>query len=353
MKGYAILDRGKTGWVDVPVPEIGPQDALVRMTAVSPCTSDVHIVDTLPPDYTNIKGCVLGHEGVGVVEAVGAEVKDFKPGDRVALPGMLIDWRTMMVQAGLSQYDPSSSYPLRLETVGGTFSEFCKVTDADMNLAIIPDKVTDTQAVMATDMMATAFTALEVANIQMGDTVAVFGIGPVGLMSVRGAVLQGAARVFAIGSRQACFDVAEKYGATDLINYREGSPAEQVLAKTGGKPVDVVLVSGGDSTAIGEALKMLKFGGTIANVALFFGEETTTLPNEDWGFGAVQFKTITGTMLRGGRYYMEKLLALIEYERVHPEWMASHVLHGIEGIEEGFRIMSTKTPDLIKPVILL
>ncbi len=353
MKGFAILGPGKTGNVEVPVPEIGPEDALIRMTAVSPCTSDVHIVDTLPPEYTNIIGSVLGHEGVGVVEKVGSLVNDFKPGDRVALPGMIINWRTLMTQAGLSQYDPSSSYALRLETLGGTFSEYCKVSDADMNLAAIPDKVTDLQAVLSTDMMSTAFTALEVANIQLGDTVAVLGIGPVGLMSVRGAVLRGAARLFAVGSRKACFDVAEAYGATDLINYKDGDPAQQILEKNGGKPVDVVLVSGGDSDVIATALKILKFGGTIANVALFFGEETTTLPNEDWGFGAVQYKTITGTMLHGGRYFMEKMMALIEYERVKPELMASHVYHGVDSIEESFQVMSVKTPDLIKPVVLL
>lgn len=353
MKGFGILDKGKTGWVEIKKPVAGPLDAVIRMTAVSPCTSDVHIVDNLPPEYAHIKGCVLGHEGIGIIEEVGSQVKDFKPGDRVVIPGMIINWRTLMVQAGLSQYDPSSSYPQRLEEVGGTFAEYCLVYDADMNLAIIPPSVTDTQAIMVPDMIATAFTAVSESNIMLGDTVAVLGIGPVGLMSICGALLRGASRVFAIGSRKACFDVATQYGATDLINYKDGDVAQQILEKNNGKPVDVVLVSGGTSDAIGTALKMVKFGGTIANVALFWGEENTVIPNIDWGFGACHFKTITGTMLQGGRYYMEKLISLVEYGRIKPELMASHVFHGFDKIEDSYITMSVKSPDLIKPVVLI
>jgi len=353
MKGFAILDKGEFGYIELEKPTPGPLDAIIRTTAVSPCTSDVHIVQNLPPEYANIKGCVLGHEGLGIIESVGVDVKDFKAGDRVVIPGMIINWHTEMVQAGLSQYDPSNSYPQRLEDVGGTFAEFFKVQDADMNLAKIPENVTDTQAIMVPDMMATAFTAAEQANIAFGDTVAVLGIGPVGLMSICAALLKGASRVFAIGSRQSCFDVAEKYGATDLINYKEGDIAQQVLERNGGKPVDVVLVSGGNSDSIGSALKMVKYGGTIANVALFWGEENTVIPNIDWGFGATQFKTITGTMLKGGRYFMEKLLSLVETGRVKPELMVSHVFHGVDEIEESFKVMSQKTPDLIKPIVLL
>ena len=353
MKGYAILDKGKTGWIEAKDPTPGPLDAIIRPTAISTCTSDTHIVETLPPRFANIRGCVLGHEGVGIVEEVGSEVKHIKPGDHVAGLGMFIYWRTLAAQAGLSQYDPSSGYPLRLERFGGTFSEHIHVYDADMNLAIIPENVTPTQAVMVTDMMATSFTALDYANIQYGDSVAVLGIGPVGLMSICGAILKGAGRVFAIGSRKACFDVAEKYGASDLINYKNGDVAEQVLEKNGGKPVDVVLISGGSSDAVGTALRMVKPGGTISNVALFYGEDTTVIPNIHWGYGAVQFKTITGTMLRGGRYYTEKLLNLVAYGRVNPEYLASHIYHGFDKIEEAFKVMSVKSPDLIKPIVLI
>jgi threonine dehydrogenase-like Zn-dependent dehydrogenase len=352
MKAFAILGKGQTGWVDIERPKPGPLDVILKPTAICPCTSDIHIVDTLPPEYAHIIGRPLGHEGIGIVEEVGLEVKKFKVGDHVAGLGMFLDFRAEESQAGLSQYDPFGSYPDRLYRYGGTFAEHIHVYDADANLALIPDNVTPIQAVMVTDMMATPFTQAEQANIQYGDSVAVLGIGPVGLMGICAARLKGAGRVLAIGSRQACFEKAEIYGANDLINYKKGDIAQQVLEANHG-PVDVVLVCGGTSSAIGDALKMVKHGGTISNVALFWGEDCTVLPNQDWGYGCVQFKTITGTQVKGGSYFVKKLLNLISYGRVDPTALASHVFHGFDKIEESYKTMSVKTPDLIKPVVLM
>ncbi|MDR1677089.1 MAG: zinc-binding dehydrogenase [Deltaproteobacteria bacterium] len=352
MKAYAITGQGKTGWVDLPPPTPGPLDVILKPTALCPCTSDIHIVDTLPPEYAHIIGRPLGHEGIGIVEEVGSEVKKFKAGDHVAGLGMFLDYRSEEAQAGLAQYDPFGSYPDRLYRFGGTFAEHIHVYDADANLALIPDNVTPIQAVMVTDMMSTPFTQAEQANIQYGDSVAVLGIGPVGLMGICAALLKGAGRVLAIGSRKACFDKAKIYGATDLINYHDGDLAEQVLEKNKG-PVDVVLVCGGTSSAIGDALRMVKQGGTISNVALFWGEENTVLRNQDWGYGCVQFKTITGTQVKGGSYFIKKLLNLVSYGRVDPSHLASQIFHGFDSIEKAYQAMSVKTPDLIKPVVLI
>lgn len=355
MKGYCILGKGKTGWRnDLPKPVPKPNDCIIKPTAVCPCTSDIHIVDTLPPTYSHIIGAVLGHEGIGIVTDVGSEVKSLKAGDRVAGLSMFMDFRSMDSQAGLAQYNPDDSYPDRLAKFGGTFAESVYVYEADSNLALIPDNVTDKQAVMVTDMMSTSFTQAELANIQYGDTVVVIGVGPVGLMAICAARLKGAGRVIAVGSRKSCFDRALIYGATDLVNYKNADIVEQILTLTSGRKPDSVLVCGGGSEMIGKALKIVKFGGTVSNVALFWGEDNTIFPNIDWGFGCVEQKTITGTQVKGGRYWTEKMLNLISYGCVDPSHLCSHEYYGFDKIEEAYFKMSDKAdPELIKPVVYI
>jgi alcohol dehydrogenase (NADP+) len=352
MRAYCVLGRGQVGWREIPEPEPRPGDCIVRPTALTPCTSDVHIVESLPEAYAGVIGAPLGHEGIGVVIAVGDNVNHIAVGDRVAGLSMFIDFRSPAGQAGLAQYNPADSYYERLAKYGGTFAEQIYVYEADANLAKIPDSVTDRQAVMVSDMMSTSFTQTERANIGYGDTVVVLGVGPVGLMAICAARLRGAGRVIGVGSRQACFDRALTYGASDLVNYHDGDVVEQILRITGPDKADAVLICGGGSEQLGQAIRMARFGATISNVALFF-EEHACVPNAEWGFGCCEQKTITGTQVKGGRYWTEKMLKLIQYGRVDPSDLCSHEYHGFDAIEEAYAKMSEKTPDLIKPVVFV
>jgi threonine dehydrogenase-like Zn-dependent dehydrogenase len=183
VRGYVLKEKGKAVWEDIPVPQIGPYDALVRPTAVATCTTDVHAIATLA--FRNMLDKVIGHEAVGIVDSVGELVKDFKPGDRVVLPAILADWRNPRAQRGEAKhYQANSVYISSNPDVGGAFSELVKAIDADMVLAHIPDAVTDIQAVMVDDMVATGFTGVENMEIKVGEVVVVLGIGPVGLMGV-------------------------------------------------------------------------------------------------------------------------------------------------------------------------
>jgi Threonine dehydrogenase and related Zn-dependent dehydrogenases len=195
MKGLAMLGLNKIGWIEKDKPKAGPFDAIVKPLALAPCTSDVHTV------YEGALGerydLILGHEAVGIVDEVGKEVKDFKPGDRVIVPAITPNWRTLPVELGVpAQHSEGIAYRfgsfLILKT--GFFAEFFHVNDADMNLAHLPDDITLEQAAMMPDMMTTGLHGAELADIQIGATVAVIGIGPVGLMAVAGAALRGAGR---------------------------------------------------------------------------------------------------------------------------------------------------------------
>lgn len=218
-----------------------------------------------------------------------------------------------------------------------------------MNLARIPDSVSLEQAVMVPDMMCTAFEGVRELRAGFGETVVVLGVGPVGLMAVRAAVLSGAARVFAVGSRKVYFSAAKEFGATDTIDYHDPGYVQTILARNG-FPADGVVVAGGDESSIGPAFKLLKNGGTVVNLNAYFGGKPLTIDPADWGFGYGD-KTIKGVGCGGGRLWMKRMLALIETGRVQPEKLVTHRFHGMDSIPEAVELFLRRDRSLIKPVI--
>lgn len=353
MRGYVIQEKGRADWQDVPVPEIGPYDAIVRPTAVATCTTDVHLIDSL--SLPNALGKVIGHEAVGVVETVGDLVTDFAPGDRVVLPAGLADWRHPRAQRGEGKFHQSKSpYFSDNPANGGWFSELVKCFDADSNLAHIPDGVTDVQAVSVDDMAATGFTGVEHMEIQFGEVVVIMGIGPVGLMGVAGASLRGAGRIIAVGSRPNTMQVAAQYGATDLVNYKRGDAFDQIMSLTGGQQVDSVLVASGGNASdqIGTAMRLTKFGGHVSVVSGFFDDETVTIPMAVWNYGVME-KYLTAAQANQGRDYMERLLLLIANGKLDTALLATHILHGWDKVSVSLELMRSRDQTVIKPVVIV
>ena len=351
MKGFAMLSIGKVGWIEVEKPKAGPFDAIVRPLAVAPCTSDIHTV--FEGGLGELHNAVLGHEAVGEVVEVGSEVKDFKPGDKVVIPAITPDWRTLDVQRGYHQHSGGmlAGYKFTVQKPG-VFAEYIHVNDADMNLAHLPDGISLEAAVMITDMMTTGFHGAELADIELGATVAVFGIGPVGLMAVAGAKLRGAGRIIAVGSRPVCVDAAKYYGATDIVNYKNGPIDSQIMDLTEGKGVDAAIIAGGNADIMATAVKIVKPGGTIANVNYFGEGDVLPVPRLEWGCGMAH-KTIKGGLCPGGRLRMERLINLVFYKRVDPSKLVTHVFQGFDNIEKALMLMKDKPKDLIKPVVIL
>ena len=351
MKGYAMLSIGSTGWIEKDRPACGPMDAIVRPLALAPCTSDVHTVwEGAIGDRHNM---ILGHEGVGEVVEVGALVKDFKPGDRVIVPAITPDWNALESQAGYSMHSGGMLAGWKFSNFkDGVFGEYFHVNDADGNLAILPDSIDPAAAAMLSDMVPTGFHGAELADIQYGDSVAVIGIGPVGLVSVAACALRGASNLYAVGSRQVCADVARQYGATDIINYKEGDIVEQIMERTKGKGVDKIVIAGGDNDTFIQAIQMLKPGGRIGNVNYLGGGDYVRIPRVEWGCG-MGHKTIAGGLMPGGRLRMEKLASLVTTGRLDTSLLLTHKFNGFEHLEEALMLMKDKPRDLIKPVVVL
>ena len=351
MKGYAMLGIGKTGWIEKEAPKCGPMDAIVKPIAVSPCTSDVHTVwEGALGERANM---ILGHEAVGEVVEVGALVRDFRPGDRVIVPAITPDWNSLEAQAGYSMHSGGMLAGWKFSNFkDGVFGEYFHVNDADGNLAILPDDIDPAAAVMLSDMVPTGVHGVELADVQFGDSVCVVGIGPVGLMSVAAAALRGASHLYAVGSRPNCAKIAREYGATDIINYREGDIVEQILDKTHGKGVDRVVIAGGDNDTFAQAIRMLKPGGRIGNVNYLGSGDTVSIPRVEWGCG-MGHKSIAGGLMPGGRLRMEKLASLLSTGRLDTSKLLTHRFQGFEHIEEALMLMKDKPRDLIKPVVVM
>lgn len=351
MKGFAMLSINKVGWIEKERPVAGPYDAIVRPLAVSPCTSDIHTV--FEGALGDRHDMLLGHEAVGVIDEIGSEVKDFKVGDRVIVPAITPDWRSLEVQAGFPQHSGGMLAGWKFSNFkDGVFADYFHVNDADMNLAILPDEISLESAVMITDMMTTGFHGAELANIQMGSSVAVIGIGAVGLMAIAGAKLRGAGRIIGVGSRPTCVEAAKFYGATDIVNYKTGDIAKQIMNLTKGKGVDRVIIAGGTPETLIQAVSIVKPGGVVSNVNYHGSGDSLPIPRLEWGCGMAH-KTIVGGLCPGGRLRMEMLIDMVKYNRVDLSKLVTHVYHGFDKIEEALLIMKDKPNDLIKPVVIL
>ena len=347
MKCFGILEPNRVGWMDKPVPVPEGFDAVVKLIAVTPCTSDVHNFEM----KAVAPGMTLGHEGIGEVATIGPFVKDIKIGDKVIIPAITPIWRTIERQAGIPQHSGGLFKGQMLANYkDGLFAEYSLINDADMNLIRIPEGVSDESAMMLSDMMATGFYGAEIANIEFGDTVVVLGIGPVGLMSIAGAKLRGAARIIGIGSRKKCIEIAKYYGATDIVNYKEGDITKQVYKLTDKKGADKCIIAGGGNNALNQAVSMIRWGGSIGNVNYFETYGDLPISNPRWGFGMGN-KTIKNGMVPGGRLYIEKLTQLLKHDRIDPSKLITHKLYGIDKIEEAFKMMSEKPDDLIKVAV--
>lgn len=351
MKGFAMKTIGQTGWIEKETPTCGPLDAIVKPIAVAPCSSDIHTV------YAGALGdrhdMILGHEAVGEIVEVGALVKDFKPGDKVIVPAITPDWNSVEAQGGFSMHSGGMLAGWKFSNFkDGVFAEFFHVNDADGNLALLPDSIDPAAAVMLSDMVPTGFHGVELADVQFGDTVCVIGIGPVGLMAVAGSALRGASRIYAVGSRPVCSQVAKEYGANEIIDYHNGDVVAQILEKTNGKGVDKVIVAGGDNDTFIDAISMLKAGGRIGNVNYLGEGDFVKIPRVEWGCG-MGHKIIAGGLMPGGRLRMEKLASLIESKRLDTSKLITHKFKGFEHMEEALLLMKDKPRDLIKPVVIL
>jgi threonine dehydrogenase-like Zn-dependent dehydrogenase len=348
MRAFVMTEVGKTAVVDKPIPTPGPEEAVVRTTTALICTSDVHTVrGALPVE----NGRTLGHESVGVVHALGSAVSGFSEGQRVAVNAVTPCFRCGYCQRGFTSQCGGALGGYRYTAqIDGNMAEYFIVPAATANLTPIPDDVADEQAVYTCDMLSTGFMGAEHARIQLGETVAVFAQGPVGLCATIGANLLGAGRVIAVESRPERKALATQFGADTVVDFTEGDAVEQIMDLTGGEGVDAAIEAFGFPATFEGCLRVTKAGGRVSNIG-YHGENPAPLqlPLDAIGLGMNDKAIYTG-LCPGGSERMGRLLRLLQTGRVDPTPMTTHRF-GFGDVERAFQMMADKEDGILKPLI--
>jgi S-(hydroxymethyl)glutathione dehydrogenase/alcohol dehydrogenase len=361
-----------------PMPKIEhPRDAIVRVTRSCICGSDLHLYHGLVPD-TRV-GMTFGHEFTGVVEQVGSGVENLKVGDRVLVPFNIACGQCHFCKQGL--YGNCHESNAQATAVGGIFgyshtaggydggqAEYVRVPYADFGPTLIPDWMDLDDAVLLTDVVPTGYQAAEMAGIQRGDTVVIFGAGPIGIMAARCAWLFGAGRVIVFDHLEYRLEFVRQYGPAEAYNFKEIDDVVIFMKKTtGGLGADVAIDAVGceasgnvEQTIIGRKLKLqsgsaialhwainsVKKGGIVSIVGVY-GPTGNLIP-----IGNVVNKGLT---LRGNQASVKRLLPrLIEHVKaghIEPKKLITHRVP-LEDISDAYHIFSGKLDGCIKPVLL-
>ncbi len=348
MKAFSMIEVGRTEVVEKPIPEPGPDDVIVKATHALICTSDVHTVSgALPVE----PGVTLGHEALGTIHAIGSSVTGFTEGQRVAVNAITPCFSCRYCQTGYTSQcgGPLGGYQYTAQR-DGNLAEYFVVPHAQANLAPIPDEVSSEAAVYACDMLSTGFMGAEHSYLRLGDSVAIFAQGAVGLSATIGATLLGAARIFAVESIAKRQELARTYGATDIIDFTQGDAVEQILDLTGGEGVDAAIEAFGFPQTWESCLRVTKAGGRVSNIG-YHGEnpEPLRVPLDAFGLGMAD-KSIHSGLCPGGNDRMQRIFSLLATGRFDPTLMTTHSF-GFDRVGEAFSLMQSKEDGVIKPLV--
>ncbi|MFR9799803.1 zinc-dependent alcohol dehydrogenase family protein [Streptomyces sp. MS06] len=267
MKGFVFHGSGRSSWQDVPDPALAePTDAIVRVTAVTICGTDLHILKGDVPEVP--EGTVLGHEAVGEVVETGSDVRSVRPGDRVLVSCITACGRCGYCRAGAYGQCRGGGGWILGHLIDGTQAEYVRVPYADLSVHPLPATLSDQDAVLLADIFPTAY-EVGVLNgrVQPGDTVAVVGAGPVGLAAVATARLFSPERILVVDPAAARREAARKLGA-DAVAEPAETPEQLVADLTDGLGADVVVEAVGLPETFELCTRMVRPGGRVANVGV-------------------------------------------------------------------------------------
>ena len=359
MKAAVFVDKGRIELADKPIPDVGPNDALVRITTTTICGTDVHI---LKGEYPVAKGLTVGHEPVGVIEKLGSAVQGYTEGQRVIAGAICPNFNSYAAQDGAPSQDGSYLVAQGLcgchgykatagwrfgNLIDGTQAEYVLVPDAQANLAPIPDGLTDEQVLMCPDIMSTGFKGAENANIRIGDTVVVFAQGPIGLCATAGARLLGATTIIAVDGNDHRLGIAKKMGADVTLNFRNVDVVDEVMKLTGGKGADSSIEALGTQATFAQAMKVLRPGGTLSSLGVY--SEDLTIPLAQFAAGLGDH-TIRTALCPGGKERMRRLMNVVASGRLDLGVLVTHH-YKLDDIVAAYDLFSHQRDGVLKVAI--
>jgi threonine dehydrogenase-like Zn-dependent dehydrogenase len=326
----------------IPMPEYGEAVVKVRLTTI--CGTDIHIVKG---EYPVKPGLTIGHEAVGVIQELGPGVTGYKVGQRVLVGAITPCGQCEACLGGHASQCGGALGGWRLgNTIDGTQAEYVLIPYAQANLTIVPDGLLDEEVLLLADIASTGFGAAERGNVRLGDVVAVFAQGPIGLCATLGAKLRGAAQIFAVDSEPHRLQTARLFGATHTF-LSSGNPVEMILTHTGGRGVDVAIEALGIQDTFQNALSVLRPGGTLSSVGVYSGH--LRIPLEAFGAGLAD-QTIVTTLCPGGKERMARLVRLVQAHRLNLVPLLTHTFN-LDQIAEAYDLFAQRKDDVLKVAI--
>jgi threonine dehydrogenase-like Zn-dependent dehydrogenase len=352
MRAAVFVEPGRIVLEDKPMPDVGPLDALVRITTTTICGTDVHI---LKGEYPVEKRLTIGHEPVGVIEKLGSAVTGFTEGQRVIAGAITPSGYSNACQCGrCSQDGPGTKHGWKAtggwrfgNTIDGCQADYVRVPDAMANLAPVADGLTDEQVLMCPDIMSTGFSGAENGGIKIGDAVAVFAQGPIGLCATAGARLLGATTIIAVDRLAERLDMARRLGADHVVDFSRVDPVEEILRITDARGVDVAIEALGTQATFEACLRVLRPGGTLSSLGVYSSDLRIPVGALAAGLGD---HTIITSLCPGGKERMRRLMSVIESGRVDLSALVTHRFK-LDDIEAAYDLFANQRDGVFKVAI--
>jgi alcohol dehydrogenase len=316
MKALVFHGPGRRAWEDKPKPMIkDATDAIVRVTTSTICGTDLHILKGDVPTVTD--GRILGHEGVGAVEAVGEAVSNFHEGDAVLISCITACGKCEFCRKGMYSHCKSGGWILG-NVIDGTQAEYVRIPHADTSLYALPPGADEEAYAMLSDILPTGFECGVLnGQVKPGDTVAIVGAGPIGLATLLTAQFYSPAEIVMVDLDKNRLDVARSFGATSVVDSSDGKAVEHLMGLTGGKGVDVAIEAVGIPATFDICQSILAPGGRLANVGVH-GKPVALHLEKLWA------RNITLTTRLVDTITTSMLLKVVQSGRLDPKRLVTH-----------------------------
>ena len=331
---------------DVPRPRPKAGEAVVRITATTICGTDVHIVKG---EYPVKEGLILGHEPVGVIHELGGGLdKDYTVGQRVIVGAITPCGQCFYCLNGVHSqcHGPLGGWRFG-NTINGAWAEYLLVPDARANLAVIPDSLTDEQVLMLPDIASTGISGAESGGVRVGDAVAVFAQGPIGLCATLGARLRGASLIVGIDPTAERRAMSARFGASVTINPSACNVVEELKRLTEGRGVDVAIEALGRQETFEAALRSVRPGGVLSSLGVYSGK--LVAPYEAIYAGLADQRMVT-TLCPGGKERMRRLMTLVATGRIDLTPLVTHRF-SLEDLTDAYEVFSHQREGVMKVAI--
>ncbi|MDP9000599.1 MAG: alcohol dehydrogenase catalytic domain-containing protein [Myxococcota bacterium] len=347
MRAAVFVERGKIELREVMRPEPGPGQILLKVSLTTICGTDVHI---LKGEYPVKSGLIVGHEPVGRVEAFGPGVTGFAKGDRVIAGAITpcgqcracLSGDGAQCSHGGDSFEALGGWRLG-NTINGCQADYVIVPDAQANLAQIPGELADEDVLLCPDIMSTGFSAVERGRVRIGDAVAIFAQGPIGLCATAGARLVGASLIIAVDSVERRLQQAKRMGADVVLNFKEQDVVAEIKRLTGGG-VDVAIEALGRQESFESCLRSVRPGGTVSSLGVYSGHLQVPLDAIAAGLGD---HTIVTTLCPGGKERMRRLMNVVAAKRLPFRELLTHS-YELAKIEEAYDLFSHQRDGVMK-----